>query len=92
MEQGFQDLECLYPTQLKQLERESNHSPLFHAEVRLLAAASALTYVSMAECYAQGHLIFPPLTIPPRHVRLLFLFLFLLLLLLLVIIIINIIC
>jgi hypothetical protein len=71
------------------LERESNHSPLFHAEVRLLAAAFALTYVSMAVCYAQGHLIFPALTIPPRHVRLCSFFFFSLLLLLLLLLFVN---
>jgi hypothetical protein len=31
--QDVQDLECWYSTELRQLERESNHSPLFHAEV-----------------------------------------------------------
>jgi len=49
----------------------------FMPKFRLLAAASAPTYMSMAVCYTQGHLIFPPLTLPLRHVRLLFLLLLL---------------
>jgi heme/copper-type cytochrome/quinol oxidase subunit 2 len=55
---------------------------------RLLAAAFAPTYVSTAGCYAQGHLVSPPLSLPPHHVRLLFLLLLLILLIIIIIIII----